>query len=75
MSDWSLGAVNARKMKIVALCEEESCRHIFAFNLDALIEGVGPRLQSRGHSPLDARPPGHDIKSTAPWSCRRGRKA
>jgi hypothetical protein len=25
MSDWSLGAVNARKMKIVALREEESC--------------------------------------------------
>jgi hypothetical protein len=42
MSDWTLGAVKARNMEIVALCEQESCRHMFVFNLDALIEGVGP---------------------------------
>ncbi len=42
MSDWTLGDVKARNMEILALCEQESCRHMFAFNLDALIEGVGP---------------------------------
>jgi hypothetical protein len=47
MSDWTLGAVKARNMEIVALCEQESCRHMFVFNLDALIEGVGPDYRSR----------------------------
>ena len=42
MSDWTLGAVKARNMEINALCEKEGCRHLFTFNLDALIEGVGP---------------------------------
>jgi hypothetical protein len=42
MSDWTLGAVKARNMEILALCEQESCRHMFAFNLDQLIESVGP---------------------------------
>ena len=28
-------------MEIVALCEQESCRHLFIFDLDQLIEGVG----------------------------------
>ena len=42
MSDWTLGAVKARNMEIVALCDQEGCRHLFVFNLDALIEGVGP---------------------------------
>ena len=42
MSDWTLGAVKARNMQIVALCEAGSCRHMFAFDLDALIAGVGP---------------------------------
>jgi hypothetical protein len=41
MSDWTLGAVKARNMEIVALCEAESCRHMFVFDLDALIAGVG----------------------------------
>ena len=41
MSDWTLGDVKARNMEIVALCEQEGCRHLFAFNLDQLIEGVG----------------------------------
>jgi hypothetical protein len=41
MSDWTLGAVKARNMEIVALCDQASCRHMFAFDLDALIEGVG----------------------------------
>jgi hypothetical protein len=41
MSDWTLGAVKARNMEIVALCDQESCRHMFIFELDALIEGVG----------------------------------
>ena len=42
MSDWTLGAVKARNMEIVALCDQEGCRHLFVFNLDQLIEGVGP---------------------------------
>jgi hypothetical protein len=29
-------------MEVNALCETESCRHLFTFNLDQLIEGVGP---------------------------------
>jgi hypothetical protein len=41
MSDWTLGGVKARGMEIVALCEAESCRHMFVFDLDPLIEGVG----------------------------------
>ncbi len=41
MSDWTLGAVKARNMEINALCEQEGCRHLFIFNLDQLIEGVG----------------------------------
>jgi hypothetical protein len=42
MSDWTLGAVKARNMEIVALCDQAGCRHLFVFNLDQLIEGVGP---------------------------------
>jgi len=42
MSDWTLGAVKARNMEINALCDQEGCRHLFIFNLDQLIEGVGP---------------------------------
>ena len=41
MSEWTLGAVKARNMEINALCENEACRHLFTFNLDALIEGAG----------------------------------
>jgi hypothetical protein len=37
MSDWTLGAVKERGMEINALCENEACRHLFTFNLDALI--------------------------------------
>jgi hypothetical protein len=42
MSDWTLGDVKARNMEINALCEQEDCRHLFTFDLDQLIEGVGP---------------------------------
>ena len=42
MSDWTLGAIKARNMEIVALCEQAGCRHLFVFNLDQLIAGVGP---------------------------------
>jgi hypothetical protein len=42
MSDWTLGEVRARNMEVNALCDQEECRHLFTFNLDALIEGVGP---------------------------------
>jgi hypothetical protein len=41
MSDWTLGAIKARNMEIVALCQQESCRHLFVFDLDQLIEGIG----------------------------------
>jgi hypothetical protein len=42
MSDWTFGDVKARNMEIIALCEQEGCRHLFKFDLDQLIEGVGP---------------------------------
>jgi hypothetical protein len=42
VGDWTLGLVKARNMEIVALCDQEGCRHLFVFNLDQLIEGVGP---------------------------------
>ncbi len=42
MSDWTLGAVKASNMEIVALCEAKGCRHMFVFDLDALIAGIGP---------------------------------
>ncbi len=41
MSDWTLGAIKARNMEIVAMCEQESCRYLFTFNLDQLIESAG----------------------------------
>ncbi len=41
MSDWTFGAVKALNMEIVALCEQEGCRHLFTFDLDQLIEGAG----------------------------------
>jgi len=41
MSDWTFGDVQARNMEIVALCEQEGCRHLFSFDLDQLIEGAG----------------------------------
>ena len=41
MSDWTLGVIKAHNMEINALCHNRSCRHLFTFNLDALIEGVG----------------------------------
>jgi hypothetical protein len=42
MSDWTFGAIKARHMAINALCEQEDCRHLFVFDLDQLIAGVGP---------------------------------
>jgi hypothetical protein len=53
MSDWTLGAVKARNMEINALCENASCRHLFVFNLDALIEGVGPDYPLADIPPMD----------------------
>jgi hypothetical protein len=41
MSDWTLGLVKARNIEIVALCEQEACKHLFVFDLDGLIESVG----------------------------------
>jgi hypothetical protein len=52
MSDWTLGLVKARNMEIVALCEQDGCRHLFIFDLDALIEGVGPDLPLADIPPL-----------------------
>ena len=31
-------------MQVVALCEHEGCTHLFTFDLDGLIEGVGPEF-------------------------------
>jgi hypothetical protein len=55
MSDWTLGAVKARNMEIVALCDQESCRHMFVFDLDALIEGVGPDYRLDDIPPMACR--------------------
>ena len=52
MSDWTLGAIKARAMEIVALCENDSCRHLFSFNLDALIEGAGADYKLADIPPL-----------------------
>ncbi len=52
MSDWTLGAVKARGMEIVALCEAEGCRHLFAFDLEALIDGVGAEYKLDDIPPL-----------------------
>jgi hypothetical protein len=52
MSDWTLGGVKARNMEIVALCDAESCRHMFVFDLEALIEGVGPDYKLGDIPPL-----------------------
>lgn len=53
MSDWTLGAVKARNMEINALCENEACRHLFTFNLDALIEGAGADYKLANIPPMD----------------------
>ena len=60
MSEWTLGAVKAHNMEINALCENEACRHLFTFNLDALIEGVGADLSSQTLRPWTARDAGWD---------------
>lgn len=41
MSDWTLGAVQARGMQLEASCKNESCRRFYVFELDRLIEIVG----------------------------------
>ena len=41
MSDWTLGAVQARGMQLEASCKKESCRHFSVFELGRLIEMVG----------------------------------
>ncbi|HMK40033.1 MAG TPA: hypothetical protein VK451_00590 [Methyloceanibacter sp.] len=52
MSDWTLGDIKARNMEIVALCEQESCHHLFVFNLDQLIEGVGAGYKLADFPPM-----------------------
>ena len=42
MSDWTLGAVKARNMDLLAMCEASECGHIGFFDLDMLIDGAGP---------------------------------
>ena len=41
MSEWTLGAVQARGMQLEASCKNESCRHFYVFELDRLIGMVG----------------------------------
>ena len=77
MSDWTLGAVKARNMEILALCEQEGCRHMFVFNLDALIEGVGPDYKVADIPPHDLppmrrRPAGHSAVLRRPAARGRG---
>ena len=52
MSGWTLGAVKARGMEVVALCEQEGCKHLFTFDLDGLIEGVGAEFPLAEIPPL-----------------------
>ena len=52
MSDWTFGAVKARNMEIVALCEQEGCRHLFTFDLDQLIEGAGADYKVADSPPM-----------------------
>ena len=53
MSDWTLGAVKARNMEINALCENEACRHLFIFNLEMLIDGVGADYKLADIPPME----------------------
>jgi hypothetical protein len=53
MSDWTLGAVKARNMEIVALCDNEACRHLFSFDLEALIEGAGADFPLADIAPMN----------------------
>jgi hypothetical protein len=53
MSDWTLGAVKARNMEIVALCDNESCRRMFTFDLEALIEEEGAGFPLADIPPLN----------------------
>jgi hypothetical protein len=55
MSDWTLGAVKERNMEIIALCEKEGCGHLYAFNLDTLIDGVGPDFRLDDIPPMPCR--------------------
>ena len=41
MSDWTLGAVQARGMQLEASCKNEGCRHFYVFELGRLVEMVG----------------------------------
>ena len=47
MSDWTLGAVKARNIEIVALCDAASCRHMFVGLHTSPLRG-GPASISRG---------------------------
>ena len=58
MSDWTLGAIKARNMEINALCQNEACRHLFTFNLDALIEGAGADFLLADIPSMECRPAG-----------------
>ena len=58
MSDWTLGAIKARNMEINALCQNEACRHLFTFNLDALIEGAGADFLLADIPPMECPPAG-----------------
>jgi hypothetical protein len=53
MSDWTLGAVKERGMEINALCQNEACRHLFTFDLDALIEGAGADYKLADIPPME----------------------
>jgi hypothetical protein len=52
VSDWTLGAVKAHNMEINALCEAETCRHLFTFDLEALIDAAGSDYKLADIPPL-----------------------
>ena len=47
-------------MEINALCQNEACRHLFTFNLDALIEGAGADFLITDIPPMECPACGQD---------------
>lgn len=55
MSDWTLGAVKARNMQLLAICPNDACRNLAEFNVDELIAGVGAAYRIDDIPQMDCR--------------------
>jgi hypothetical protein len=42
MASWTLAAIKANNLSLEAYCQTRDCKHFFVFDLDRLIEIVGP---------------------------------